>query len=85
MKSGDKNLGFEETYKDQVFSTPEFPKGFIPFAVDDAGDYFLYCTQPEGFGEIMFNRSDYMGDSKRLMLFLCDNLESFVGSLSDPD
>jgi len=85
MRANDKNIGFEETYEDLVFSTPEFPKGFIPFAIDEAGDYFLYNVQPDKFGMIMFNQSDYVDDPERFIIRLCDNLTQFIGSLSDPD
>jgi cell wall assembly regulator SMI1 len=85
MKTSDRNVGFEETYKDLVLGTPEFPKGFIPFAVDEAGDYFLYCIKGDAFGEIMFNQSDYTDDPGRFIIFLAPDLASFVKGLAEPD
>lgn len=83
MMTRDKNTGFEETYRDLVLSNPYFPAGYIPFAVDEAGDYFLYSIRPGHFGEIWFNQSDYFGDESRFVVKLSDSLSKFIASLVD--
>jgi cell wall assembly regulator SMI1 len=85
MKTGNPNIGFEETYMDFAFANPFFPKGFIPFAIDEVGDYFLYSIRPGHFGEIAFNQSDYFGDESRFVVKLSDNLAKFIESLVDED
>ncbi len=81
MLIGDRNIGFEEAYKDLVESNDAFPRGFIPFAVDDTGDYFIYNINANHVGEICFNQSDYFGDEKRFVVKLSDSLAKFVDSL----
>lgn len=49
MNTGD----FEETYVMLVDQTPEFPRGFIPFASSSCGDMFIYSVKPESFGNII--------------------------------
>lgn len=69
-----------------VDQTPEFPRGHIPFAYDDTGDYFLYCVKPDSFGKIMFNQHEYFGDDDRFVVFLAPTLREFINSLSEyPD
>jgi cell wall assembly regulator SMI1 len=85
MITDNRNSGFEQTYEALVEGTPEFPRGYIPFAVDDAGDYFLYSVRPDTFGEISINQSDYVNDANRFVIFLCSSLETFVSSLAMPE
>lgn len=83
MKTGNRNIGFEETYRDLVLSNPYFPKGYIPFAADETGDYFLYSIRPRHFGEIAFIQWDYFGDESRFVVKLSDSLSKFIESLVD--
>lgn len=79
----DVGLIFEDTYLFLVHEKPEFPLGYIPFACDSAGDYFLYSVQPGSFGNIMFNsRADY-GDDDRYVFFLAPSLREFINSLTE--
>lgn len=83
MKTGDRNSEFEETYRDLALSNPYFPKGYIPFAVDEGGDYFLYDIRPGHYGEVAFNQSDYFGDESRYVVKLSDSFANFIESLVD--
>jgi cell wall assembly regulator SMI1 len=85
MKTGNKNIGFEEKYRDLALANPYFPKGYIPFATDEFGDYFLYDIRPGHFGEIAFNQSDYFGDERRFVVKLSDSFAKFIESLVDED
>lgn len=84
MNTGDES--FEHSYVMLVDRTPEFPRGYIPFAYDEGGDYFLYSVKPESFGNIMFNQQEYYGDDDRFVLFLAPSLREFINSLTEePD
>lgn len=79
----EKGLTFERTYTFLVHEKPEFPQGYIPFACDSAGDYFIYSVIPGSFGNIMFNsRADY-GDDDRYIFFLAPSLREFINSLTE--
>jgi cell wall assembly regulator SMI1 len=82
MKTGNKDIGFEETYE-MLRGMPEFPEGYIPFAIDEAGDFFLYSIKPESSGQILFNQSDYIGDQDRFVVLLCSSLDQLINSLTD--
>ena len=86
MNTGDKGSSFERTYEILVGQTPEFPRGYIPFASDSSGDLFMYSLKPESFGNIMFNQEEYYGDEDRFVLFLAPTLREFINSLTEePD
>jgi cell wall assembly regulator SMI1 len=86
MNTGDKGLSFEDTYVMMVDQTPEFPRGYIPFASDVGGELFMYSLKPDSFGNIMFNDSEYYGDDDRYVVFLAPTLREFIDSLTeDPD
>ena len=86
MNTGDKGLSFEDTYVMMVDQTPEFPRGYIPFASDGMGELFMYSLKPDSFGNIMFNDSEYYGDDDRYVVFLAPTLREFIDSLTeDPD
>ena len=86
MNTRSEGLTFENSYVVLVDQTPEFPRGYIPFACDSAGDYFMYSVTPKSFGNIMFNsRADY-GDDDRFTFFLASTLREFINSLTElPD
>lgn len=86
MNTGAKEPSFEETFVMMVDQTPEFPRGFIPFADSSFGDMFIYSVRPESFGNIMFNQHEYFGDDDRYVVFLAPTLREFINSLSEePD
>ncbi len=86
MNTGDTNSSFEHAYVTLVDRTPEFPRGYIPFAYDPTGDYFLYCVKPGSFGQIMFNQHEYYGDEDRYVVFLAPSFSEFINSLTEePD
>ncbi|HVV34423.1 MAG TPA: SMI1/KNR4 family protein [Vitreimonas sp.] len=85
MKYADDNSSFEGTYEDLAKGNQFFPKGMIPFAVDDAGDYFLYSTRPESFGSIWFNQSDYINDPNRFLVRLAESLNAFLSALREAE
>jgi cell wall assembly regulator SMI1 len=86
MNTSDKELSFEKVYVMLVDQTPEFPRGYIPFADDSSGDMFMYSVKPESFGNIMFNQQEYYGDDDRFVLFLAPTLKEFINSLTEePD
>lgn len=85
MKSGNASSGFEETYEGLVLNTPEFPRGFIPFAVDQGGDYFLFSIRKEDYGSISFNQSEYYDDPERFVIFLAPSLKAFLDGMTDED
>jgi cell wall assembly regulator SMI1 len=87
MNTGDKKgSSFENTYVMLVDQTPEFPRGYIPFATDGGGDLFMYSIKPDSFGNIMFNQHEYFEDDDRYVLFLAPTLREFINSLSEePD
>ena len=85
MSTGD-DTSFEHSYVMLVDRTPEFPRGYIPFATDGMGDLFLYSLNPQSFGNIMFNQHEYYGDDDRFVVFLAPTLKEFINSLSEePD
>lgn len=82
---GNKASSFEWTYVLLVDQTPEFPRGYIPFADDDTGgDLFLYSVKPDNFGSIMFYQHDCYEDDRRV-LFLARSLKEFINSLAALD
>ena len=86
MNTGDKGSSFEKVYVMMVDQTPEFPRGYIPFASDGMGELFMYSLKPDSFGNIMFNDSEYYGDDDRYVVFLAPTLREFIDSLTeDPD
>ncbi len=86
MNTGARGSSFERTYVMMVDQTPEFPRGYIPFADDSSGDLFLYSLKPDSFGKIMFNQQEYYGDDDRFVLFLAPTLREFINSLTEePD
>ena len=86
MNTGDTNSSFEQAYITLVDRTPEFPRGYIPFAYDAFGDYFLYCVKPESYGNIAFNQQEYYGDDDRYVVFLAPSFSEFINSLTEePD
>jgi cell wall assembly regulator SMI1 len=87
MNTGDKKgSSFEKSYVILVDQTPEFPRGYIPFATDGMGDHFMYSVNPESFGNIMFNQHEYYGDDDRYVVFLAPSLKEFIDSLTEePD
>ena len=81
-----KASSFEWTYVMMVDRSPEFPRGYIPFADDDTGgDLFLYSVRPDTFGNICFNQHEYYGDDDRYVVFLAPTLREFINSLSELD
>jgi cell wall assembly regulator SMI1 len=86
MNTGARGSSFEKTYVILVDQTPEFPRGYIPFATDEGGDFFLYSVKPDSFGNIMFNSHEDYGDDDRFVVFLAPTLREFINSLSEePD
>ena len=85
MNTGEKGSSFESTYEILVDQTPEFPRGYIPFATDEGGDHFMYSVKPESFGNIMFNQQHCYGDDDRFVVFLAPSLREFISSLSELD
>jgi cell wall assembly regulator SMI1 len=83
MNTGERGASFERTYVMMVDQTPEFPRGYIPFADDSAGDLFMYSVNPQSFGNIMFNQHEYYGDDDRFVVFLAPTLREFINSLSE--
>lgn len=83
MNTGAKGLSFERTYVMMVDQTPEFPRGYIPFADDSAGDMFLYSVRPDSFGNIMFNSHEDHEDADRYIVFLAPTLQQFIDSLTE--
>jgi cell wall assembly regulator SMI1 len=83
MNTLDENIGFEETYRDLVLLNEYFPIGYIPFAADESGDYFLYDIRPGHFGDIAFIQWDYFADESRFVVKLSDSWSKFIESLVD--
>ena len=84
MNTDKSGLSFVDTYKVLVEQTPEFPRGFLPFAVDDGGDYALYSVRDSDPGTIHFLQQDYHGDD-RYVIYLAPSLDAFLGALTDPE
>ena len=85
MNTGDAGPSFEWNYVMMVDQTPEFPRGYIPFANSSGGDMFIYSVNPESFGNIMFNQHECFGDDD-YVVFLAPTLREFINSLSEePD
>lgn len=80
---GDENYSLESTYLD-LKSNDLFPSGYLPFAMDEGGDYFLYSMRND-FGSIYFNQSEYYEEPDRFMIKLSDNFGKFLNSLKDCD
>lgn len=76
-------LTFEDAYVSMVDQTPEDPQGYIPFAIDPAGDMFLYSVRPESFGNIMFISHEDYQDPDRYIVFFAPTLEQFINSLTE--
>ncbi|QIP08521.1 SMI1/KNR4 family protein [Bradyrhizobium symbiodeficiens] len=86
MNTGPDKLSFERTYIMMVDQTPQFPRGYIPFADTTGAGFFMYSVNPESFGSIMFNQPEYYGDDERYVLFLAPSLRDFLESLTEyPD
>jgi cell wall assembly regulator SMI1 len=86
MNPGDKESSFERIYEILVDLTPEFPRGYIPFADSSGGDLFIYSVNPESFGNIMFYQHEYFEDDDRYVVFLAPTFREFIDSLTEePD
>lgn len=83
MNTGARGSSFERTYVMMVDQTPEFPRGYIPFAHDSGGDMFLYSVRPESFGNIMFMSHEDYEDEDRYIVFLAPTLKEFIDSLTE--
>jgi len=83
MNTDDQNCSFEDTYIMMVDQTPEFPRGYIPFADDSGGDMFLYSVRSESFGNIMFISHEDYEDPNRYVLFLAPTLKQFINALTE--
>ena len=83
MNTGAKGRSFERIYIMMVDQTPEFPRGYIPFADTTGAGFFMYSVNPESFGSIMFNQPECYGDDERYVLFLAPTLKEFIGSLTE--
>ncbi|QPF93764.1 SMI1/KNR4 family protein [Bradyrhizobium commune] len=83
MNTYAKGSSFERTYVMMVHQTPEFPRGYIPFADDCSGDKFLYSVRPESFGNIMFISHEDYEDPDRYVVFLAPTLKEFINSLTE--
>jgi hypothetical protein len=82
VDEGDDN-GVEATFTD-ISSNDIYPSGFIPFAVDSSGDYFL-CSLSESPGSIFFYQSDYYDDPERALVFLAPSFSNFIAQLQYDD
>lgn len=74
---------FEELFVMMVLKTPEFPRGYIPFAVDEADDFFLYSVRKMDYGSIWFARSDFYGDEDFDLVVLAPSLSAFLDGLCE--
>lgn len=54
MNTGGRTSSFEDAYVTLVDQTPEFSRGYIPFAYDESGDHLIYSVKPDSFGNILF-------------------------------
>jgi len=82
MNTGAEGRSFERTYVMMVDQTPQFPRGYIPFADTTGAGFFMYSVNPESFGNIMFNQPEYYGDDERYVLFIAPTLKAFIDSLT---
>lgn len=83
INTGAQGSSFERTYVMMVDQTPDFPRGYIPFASDCSGDMFLYSVRPESFGNIMFISHEDYEDPDRYVVFLAPTLKEFINSLTE--
>lgn len=83
MNTGANGTSFEETYALLVDQSPEFPRGYIPFADDSSGDLFLYSVRPESYGSIMFISHEDYEDEDRYVVFLAPSLKEFLEALTE--
>lgn len=83
MNTSGNGVSFEQTYVMMVYQTPQFPRGYIPFADTTGAGFFMYSVNPESFGSIMFNQPEYYGDDERYVLFLAPTLKEFLESLTE--
>lgn len=75
--------GVEATFI-HFLTSDALPKGYIPFAVDSAGDYFL-CAASENVGAVYFYQSDYYDDPSRALVFLAPSFSDFMAQLQYDD
>jgi len=86
MNTGARGSSFEQIYVMMVDQTPEFLRGYIPFADDPSGDMYVYSVRPESFGNIAIYIHDRYEDDDRKVEFLAPTLREFIESLTEePD
>ena len=83
VKYGDPQATLEATFVD-LAERDHFPRDMLPFAIDAAGDYFLYSLGAEA-GQIWFFQSDYYDDPERAMMFLAPSFHEFMSQLQADD
>lgn len=45
---------YEEAYNDLFIIEQVLPWGYIPFAVDDGGNFFCLCVQPNNYNHVFY-------------------------------
>ena len=85
IKYGMRGQSLEDTYRTVVLDNELFPTKMIPIANDASGDYFCYSIRPGEVGSIYFFRSEYYDDPKRSLIFLSNDLPTFLASLVKED
>jgi hypothetical protein len=81
IKYGAKDTLIEDAFADFQLNE-RLPKGVLPFAIDEGGDYFLIRIAKDGFGNILFFQSDYYDDPSRSVIFLSESISEFLARLT---
>jgi hypothetical protein len=75
-----------ETAYENLFITEQIlPEGFLPFAVDDGGDYFCISTLPQYFNQVFFFDMHHY-DPDRIdgyITFISASFREFIENLVD--
>ncbi len=86
MNPADDESSFERAYEILVGQTPEFPRGYVPFAGDSTGDVYIYSVRPESCGNIALCSHEDYEDHDRYVVFLAPTLREFINFFTeDPD
>ncbi len=85
MKYGRKGCRFEDTYRDLVIGTPQFPKHLVPFAIDPGGDYYCVSVRSNEVGFVYCYMHDYFDDPARSLVFMAPSITEFVNGMVDEE
>ncbi|MFA6245827.1 MAG: SMI1/KNR4 family protein [Mucilaginibacter sp.] len=76
---------FETAYENLFITEQILPQGFLPFAVDDGGDYFCISILPQFFNQVFFFDMHHYdpGWIEEYVTLISESFKGFIDNLVD--